>query len=375
MAGRNFDVEDEANPEVVDWQIKWAVENGLSFLLVDWYWHQGDLHSEHWIKAFQRARYKSFLKWAVMWANHNSPGSHSEADQRQVVAFWINTYFNTPEYYRIDDKPVVMIWSPQNMERDLGNSGGCKRLLDLSRKMAIEAGYKGIYFIAMKWPEASVEPSVVQLYKDMGFDMTSIYHYMHHGGKAENPHRFSFDLVADSNADHWKGLHQTGLLPFLPNLSTGWDDRPWHADQGIEIYGRTLQHFQRICQDAKKFSDETGIKRLILGPLNEWGEGSYAEPNAEYGFGMYEAVRETFCEKPDSGWPLNYAPSDVGLGPYDLPIPKANYSRDWRFSTDSQGWCAVMGVSEFKMTVEGLSFTTKTPDPAIARICLDKDEK
>ena len=359
---------DEAKPEVVDWQIKWAVENGLSYFLVDWYWSQGNQHHDHWIKAFQQARYKSYLKWAVMWANHNPAGSHSEEDQRKVAKFWIDNYFKTPEYYRIDDKPVVMIWSPQNMNRDLGGGDGCKRLLELSRKMAVEAGYKGIYFIAMKWPEASWEPKVVQDLKDMGFDMTSIYHYMGHGGKAENARRFSFDLVADSNAALWKGLRETGILPFLPNLSTGWDDRPWHGDKGTEIYGRTVKNFQRICKDAKKFADETGVKRLTLAPLNEWGEGSYAEPNAQFGFGMYEAVRDTFCQKPKEGWPMNHGPQDVGLGPYDLPPPVKDDAREWLFAKGTQGWYGMMGVGDLKAGEGGLTFKTSAPDPAIGRL-------
>jgi hypothetical protein len=234
--------------------------------------------------------------------------------------------------------------------------------------MAVEAGYQGIYFIAMKWPEASWEPRVVQGYKDMGFDMTSIYHYMHHGGKAENPRRVSFNLVADSNYDHWKGLHETGILPFLPNLSTGWDDRPWHGDRGTEIHGRTVEHFRRICRDAKRFADETGVKRLTLAPLNEWGEGSYAEPNAEFGFGMYEAVRETFCERPAEGWPLNYGPRDVGLGPYDLPPPEKDDAREWVFTGGSaRGWSAMMGIADFKAGADGLSFRSVTHDPAIQR--------
>jgi hypothetical protein len=255
---------DEANPEVVDWQIKWAVENGLSYFLVDWYWHKGYQHHDHWAKAFQKARYKSYLKFALMWANHNAKGSHSIEDQRKVVRFWIDNYFNMPEYYRIDDKPVVMIWSPRNMQRDVGEPDGCRKLLELSREMARTAGYKGIHFIAMKWPEASTDPKIVQGLKDMGFDMTSLYHFMDHGKKAENPRRFSFDLVADANAPFWKARHETGILPFLPNLSTGWDSRPWHGVKGIEIYGRTVEHFQRICRDAKEFADETGVKNMVL---------------------------------------------------------------------------------------------------------------
>jgi hypothetical protein len=300
-----------------------------------------------------------------MWANHNSAGSHSEADQRAVAKFWIENYFNTPEYYRIEDKPVVMIWSPQNMNRDVGKDG-CKRLLELSRQMAVEAGFKGIYFIAMKWPEGSWAPEVVQGLKDMGFDMTSIYHYMESGEKVPNPRRFSFDFVAESNAGHWKGLHETGILPFLPNLSTGWDDRPWHGDKGREIYGRTVKHFQRICRDAKKFADQTGVKRLTLAPLNEWGEGSYAEPCAQFGFGMYEAVRDTFCQKPATGWPQNFGPRDVGLGPYDLPMPVPDVLTDWTFTSSLSGWVPAMGITGVQAT-NGLCFKTSTRDPALER--------
>jgi len=356
---------DEANPECIDWQIKWAVENGISYFLVDWYWNRGSQHLDHWVNSFQKARYKSCLKWAMMWANHNGAGSHSEEDQRTVTKFWIDNYFGTPEYYRINDMPVVMIWSPGGMNHDLEGKGGVKRLLDISREMARAAGYKGIWFIAMKWPEASTEAKDIQWLADAGFDMTSIYHYMHHGGKAENPRYFPFDLVADSSLPFWRGLQQTGILPFLPNLSTGWDDRPWHGDKGTVIHGRTVPHFRRICEDAKRFADETGIRRLTLAPLNEWGEGSYAEPCQEFGFGMYESVREVFCQKPANGWPQNYGPADVGLGPYDLAMTADTRRQEWDFSDGLQGWSAMMGISECKADAGNLVLKTASRDPAL----------
>ena len=30
---------DEGNPEAIDWQIKWAVEHGITSFCVDWYWN------------------------------------------------------------------------------------------------------------------------------------------------------------------------------------------------------------------------------------------------------------------------------------------------------------------------------------------------
>ena len=356
---------DEANPEVVDWQIKWLVENGIRTLYVDWYWSKGSQHLDHWVKAFYKAKYRKHLKWAMMWANHNPPGSHSEADQRAVTKFWIENYFNTPEYLRIDDKPVVWMWSPQNMQHDMDKQGGCRRLLEISREMAVAAGFKGIYFIAMKWPEDDCRPKTIQKYKDLGFDMTGIYHFMSHGGACPTNRRFPYSAVADANPPNWWKQHEANVLPFLPNLSTGWDDRPWNDH--CEIHGKNASDFRRICVEAKKFADRTGVRRLCLAPLNEWGEGSYAEPNTEHGFGFYEAVRDTFCRKPAGGWPLNYGPKDVGLGPYDLPLPEEpKRVSSWNFTCGRDLlWRAMMGVTTPETSDKGLSILSTTRDPAL----------
>ncbi len=320
---------DEGNPEVVDWQIKWAVENGISFFLVDWYWYHGKISLDHWIQAFQKAQYRSYLKWAVMWANHTGYGTHSTEDWKNVTHYWIDNYFKTPEYYTIDGKPVVIIWQPEILDRDMIDEAkqkginlkpgeGWKRAFDISRQICVEEGLPGIYFIAMKWPEHAVEPSAIQKLAEGTFDATSIYHFMYPGNKVENPLLYSFEQVVDASKPYWEKRNDAGILPFLPNLSTGWDSRPWHGFKQTVVYGRTVSGFKRLLESYKSFADETGVKRVVLGPLNEWGEGSYIEPNQEFGFGMYEAIRETFCEKPANGFPNNYAPYEAGLGPYDL---------------------------------------------------------
>ena len=355
---------DEAKPECADWQIKWAVEHGIRFFMVDWYWSAGGRHLEHWLhEAYMKARYRRYLKWCVMWANHNPPNTHSEDDQRAVTRYWIEHYFGMEEYYRIDDMPVVIIWSAENMRRDMGGSEGVKRLLGISQQLAREAGHKGVYFVAMKWPEASTDPTTIERLRDEGFAMTSVYHYMGHGGKADDPQHYPFRLVAESSHGFLKAWHEASAIPFLPNISTGWDARPWHGDEARVVSGRSVELFQRICQDAKRFADETGVKRLALGPVNEWGEGSYIEPCKEFGFRMYDAIRDTFCQKPAGGWPANIAPQDVGLGPYDCPEPERRVA--WDFEDGVQGWSASMGVRDFRAEGGELSFTTTTRDPAI----------
>lgn len=354
---------DEANPECADWQIKWAVENGIKFFMLDWYWSAGGRHLEHWLhNAYMKSKHRKYLKWCMMWANHNAPDTHSEADQRAVTQYWIDHYFAMPEYYRINDMPVVIIWAPGNMRRDMGGSEGAKKLLDISQEMAKLAGYKGIYFMAMAPPS---RPAVQQL-KDEGYSQTTTYHYMGSGGKAADPMRFPFDLVAETNKDDWQNFQDADVLPFLPNVSTGWDSRPWHGDRSVIITGRTVPLFRKICEDAKQWAAEHGVTRIALGPLNEWGEGSYIEPCAEFGFGMYETVRDVFCEKPAGGWPLNYGPQDVGLGPYDLPDMDIAPRSTWDFADGGQGWGPMMGISDYKVESGVMSFVTSSRDPAIS---------
>jgi hypothetical protein len=351
---------DEGNPECVDWQIKWAVEHGISYFMVDWYWSAGNRSLEHWLKAYEQAKYRKYLKWCVMWANHNPPNTHSEADQRAVTKFWIDNYFKMPEYYRINDMPVIIMWAPGNLRRDMGGTEGARKALEISQQMAREAGYKGIYFMAM----AGEDPASVQQLKDEGYAETTSYHYMGHGGKAADPRRFTFDLVADSSLGHWQNMAKTPL-PFLPNLATGWDARPWHGEDTIVITGRTVPLFHRICEDAKRFADKTGNKRLSLAPLNEWGEGSYLEPCQEFGFEMYDVVRDVFCQT-DGPCKQNYGPADVGLGPYDFKDIDLPARQAWDFTEGAQGWGGAMGVRDYQVKDGVLSFTTVSNDPAIS---------
>jgi hypothetical protein len=77
-------------------------------------------------------------------------------------------------------------------------------------------------------------------------------------------------------------------------------------------------------------------------------------------------VRDQFCRKPAGGWPVNLAPSDVGLGPYDLPEVQTGKVTAWEFSRDTRGWGALMGVSDLRAEGGELRFGTSSRDPAIS---------
>jgi Glycosyltransferase WbsX len=353
---------DEANPECVDWQIKWAAENGITCFLVDWYWTDGNKRLMHWFEAYRKARYREHLDVAIMWANHNAPGTHSAEDWRNVTQEWIDRYFNLDTYYRIDGKPAVFLWAPTNIRNDLGGSEAVRASFDESQAMAKAAGYKGITFVALGYGQTADR---MEMLAGEGYTGFTTYHEWGNAVEmSEVPKRAKFSDVAATAHLAWQEHEDmSGPLTYYPVVDTGWDSRPWHGTRALAILGRTPDHFEKILRDAKVFCRGHGKRPLILGPVNEWGEGSYVEPCTEFGFDMYERIRAVFATGDPSDWPVNVAPVDVGLGPYDYP--RAESRTQWGFNSSSGGWIRQMGTSDLLVEDGVLRFDTTHHDPAL----------
>lgn len=382
---------DEGNPENVDWQIKWAVEHGISSFCVDWYWCRGVQRFDHWVKAFQQARFRKYLKWYLHWCNHNDPGAHSREDQKAVTEFWIENYFKTPEYYKDETgRPLVVIYETwTNIERDFAEvlrkegkeplpGDGLKCALDISRELARKAGLPGIRFgcfVAQGRKDAEMaileKAGIEELFQYVFawpemIDEVSGGEATAHVDRSASGDRWRYDYSLLSRLSRtWWTRNWNAKIPYWPPLSTGWDSTPRTFDWGGRIENRTPCDFRNICEDAKAFCQETGCRKVLLGPVNEWQEGSFIEPESRYGFSMYDAVRDVFCEKPPDGWPANLTPQSIGRPNPQLPDMERPDRTSWDFDDGVQGWYrnpygaqtirAHDGVLEFFRTFAGRS--------------------
>ena len=348
---------DESNPEVIDWQIKWAVEHGISSFCVDWYWNRGIQRLDHWVKNFYKAKFRSHLKWYIMWANHNEVGAHSEADQIRVTRFWIDNYFRTPEYYTIDGHPVVVIWSLANLDRDfraeaatrgeeLAEGEGVKRALALSNQEMRKAGLPEIHFICM-YQGGDYKPERLEAARTAGFKemvnynmVPQTWNYMYETLKMESiPRAMDFDHFLPASVAWWDSAASgEGDFSIIPTVGTGWDDRMRSFDNGRVFENRTPEKFRKLCLACKDFCEKHGRKRIMISPLNEWQEGSYIEPNKKFGFAMYDVLRDVFCTEPAEGFPPDLLPEDVGCGPYDYPPMEYSQQTEWDFSNGTECW-------------------------------------
>ena len=120
----------QENPEVSDWETKWAVEHGISFFVYCWYrTQQGGPVKTHFSSAIHEALFKSRfvdrMKYTIMWENQSrgSAGVSGEKDLfENLLPFWIENYFKHPSYLKVDNKPVLFVYRPEYLVQDLGLS-------------------------------------------------------------------------------------------------------------------------------------------------------------------------------------------------------------------------------------------------------------
>ena len=184
-----------------------------------------------------------------------------------------------------------------------------REVFNAMRKRVRGAGLPGLYIIAC----GDNGPRSQERFKAEGYDAISAYNYASAGATSR---RSPYRSLMKGHVPIWDKSLDADILRYIPLLTVGWDSRPWHGEDAAVRFNRTTEFFREGLMALKKWMDKNNAQIGLLEAWNEWGEGSYIEPNAEFGFGDVEAIRNVFAKPGD--WPRNIAPSDVGLGPYHI---------------------------------------------------------
>jgi hypothetical protein len=352
----------EGDPEVADWQIKWAVEHGITFFAYDWYWVKGAtslMHALH--DGYFKAKYRRHLKFCLLWANHNPPGTSSEEDLLNVTKFWIENYFRLPEYLTIDGKPVVIIFAPGRFTEDMG-ADAVRAAFARMRELCAKSGLRGLCLIACATPDKGL---LSQLAYE-GYDAATGYNYPYAGMKGQQG--YPYDEMVRGYADIWQDFLRAGKIPYMIPLAPGWDSRPWHGSKALVRTDPTPDKFKEMCERAKALLDSgaPGLvpKTVIVEAWNEFGEGDYIEPSKQFGFGYLDALREVFVREDLENEHRHITPEGVGLGRYDVKGLLTRAKPDWDFDRDAEGWTAMMGLTDVAVKDGCLQAKSVGGDPA-----------
>jgi len=311
---------DQSNPEVADWETKWAVEHGISFFTYCWYRaSKGDAVETKFSSAIEsllKSKFAPQFKFTIMWENQGRDlktwgrsGVTGEADLLQnLMPFWLTNYFTHPSYLKIDGKPLLFIYDAHKLAADLGGAQNVPEAFEAMRSDCRRAGLSGLYILGEYRGQDVKE---IQFRKDLGFDYT--FAYIWPITKPKEAAAMQLDFIHQSREQH--------VLPGIFTVSQGWTG--WHNEG--PLYRLTPSDFEGLLRQVKAIMatmphEELSSKLLLLDNWNEWSEGHYIAPHREYGFGYLDAVRRVFSNGPEKHTDL--VPADVGLGPYDSAYRK-----------------------------------------------------
>ena len=281
----------EEEPWVAEKHIAWAAQYGITFFAYDWYWNGSKPEYDHALKNYLQARNRNSLKFSLLWAYHLAMLQNKQ-EFDGMVAYWLNNYFNQPTYYRIDDKPVLFIFSYDQLEANAKAIGETTQtLLARANNSAKLGGYKGIYFIVTT--NAKPGDDIEKFFLGTGFNAYTGWNYVESNGLKTD----DYDVMVNGYLNYYAAAAQTAKrLPYIVPASPGWDSRPWSGNSAVVRTNPTPDKFGRMLSGAKQLMDSnTNIpKILMIEAWNEFGEGSYIEPTKKWGFSYLETIKKTF---------------------------------------------------------------------------------
>jgi hypothetical protein len=266
-------------------QIDIAADNGVEFFLFCWYWKDNGgpintaaieslpMHTS--MNLYMKAKNKNRIKFGLLVANHQGFEIKGTDNWGKATEFWMQ-YFNDPQYVKVDGKPLVVIF----------NSGGCDNdAIAKMQEVSKAQGQKQGLSIAGCGNVAD---------KNFGYKT----HYNMNPGYTAGHEEHKYSELIDSHKKNWIG---TEKQPYIPEVTVGWDKRPWEdksgkgmggAKEGWYFPNRTPKEFKGFLTDAVTWMDQhqaqtTKERYVLIYAWNELGEGGYllptkGDPKASY---------------------------------------------------------------------------------------------
>jgi hypothetical protein len=308
----------------MEMEIEAATDHGVNVFIYDWYWYDGLPYLEGCLNdGFLKAKNSGKMRFYLMWANHdvNLAWDKRNADDafsgRNAALLWrggldrgefetvcrrvIERYFGHPSYYRIDGKPVFMLYELATFISGLGSVAAAQDALAWFRAEAADAGFPGLELqVTLRRDSGQSLPGLPggnvgtqrELVEALAFDSLTHYQFCHFVDVDRD-----YDVVMDDVVAEWNALAASYSVPYYPHVSVGWDSSPRGATyRGAIIRNNTPANFEQALLRARDFADAHPDQAplITINSWNEWTETSYLQPCTLHGYGYLEAVKRAF---------------------------------------------------------------------------------
>ncbi|MBE6572243.1 MAG: hypothetical protein E7656_08350 [Ruminococcaceae bacterium] len=325
---------DEENPEVADWEIKWAIEHGINCFIHCWYRRRENMgkpvtvdslrcaHALH--DAFFHSKYQQLMNFAIMYEAQERWGGTDEKDLvENLLPFWMENYFKRENYLVIDNKPVLFVYDTQDqIANAFATPADQKRAFDAAREYCKKCGFDGLYIgIAYIDSESKNIDKAIADYKARGYDFNFAYCWFLNGTECDTDEK-----VIKKQYEIQKKRVDFDPSFFNTTASCFWDPEPRLTSmKGVIDYGPNKWYlspegYRGVLRDCKKLAesmpkDSIGRKLIMIDNWNEWDEGHFVAPSHKYGFKFLQAIREELTER--DNLPDYRTPQEIGLSDFN----------------------------------------------------------
>jgi len=300
------------DPEVVDWQVKWGLEHGLSGFIVD-----ARKDEARVLDAFLGSRLARQAGLCLRWTD-----PVPTADAARELLAELAPIMAQPNYLRHQGKPIMLVG--RALQRGREGWG----LSDL-RAVAAEGAVALVACMPLNMASAD-------LLQTAGYVAATDLH--------------TEDLVAACQPvlDAWEDATQR-QVPHVLCLQPAWQ---------AELTPERLQMLLRIALLRARRSDSLALPVVIAG---DWNGTAGLEPCRPEGTRWLDALAAA-GPSGTSGPTRLVLPGEVGMGPYDRPYPAP--PRTWEFEA-KESWTSAMGMSVLRILDGQLTGRTDSDQPAM----------
>jgi lipopolysaccharide biosynthesis protein len=223
------------------------------------------------------------MKFCLCWANENWTKRWDGLDNEILIKqnydehyenfiYKILDYFNDNRYIKINNSPLLIIYKSDDIP-DINNR------IHVWNKVLKDNGFNDLYLLYINGEEdagfdgsISFAPTNVDLLNINKILDNKIIYQRHSMGI------FDYQELID------KSLLKLTSDNIYPCICPSWDNSPRRVNNcGIFINDHQNSYCEWILESYKK-SKSTKEKLLFINAWNEWGEGTYLEPDRKFGY-------------------------------------------------------------------------------------------
>ncbi|MDE7311636.1 MAG: glycoside hydrolase family 99-like domain-containing protein [Eubacterium sp.] len=301
---------DLSDIRVLEKQAQLAKRHGIYGFCFYYYWFSGKRLMETPVDLLLKNP-QIDLHFCLCWANENwtrawdgknrdilIAQNYSVQDDHNFIPD-MRKYLDDPRYIRINGKPVILVYNP-------GQIPDCQKSFDTWRRIARESGIGELLI----WTCRTANHTAKSLHMEHCIDAevefpphnmwweTAAVRNVDLGGKSA--YLYSYEKVAAKASQQLETAVHTQEHVY-PAIMLAWDNAARRKDGWFTYCGFSLKNLYQWTLTAaeyarQKFSSEERF--LFINAWNEWGEGTYLEPDEAYGYACINTVSQALMGKP-----------------------------------------------------------------------------